>query len=167
MTTTARPITAKQRAFATTLLAERTHDLGPDFAEWTLETLTAAEASALIDGLLKAPRVKVASDAPDVPAGRYAIEVEGKLAFFKVDVPGPDSRWHGWVFVKQVAGDEQYPVKGARRATVLAGIAADPREAMLRYGREIGSCGHCGRTLTDEASREAGIGPVCAGKVGF
>jgi uncharacterized protein DUF6011 len=35
---------------------------------------------------------------------------------------------------------------------------------MVRYGQELGECGHCGRTLTDEASRAAGIGPVCASK---
>ncbi|MES2342166.1 MAG: DUF6011 domain-containing protein [Pseudomonadota bacterium] len=28
----------------------------------------------------------------------------------------------------------------------------------------MGECGRCGRTLTDEASRAAGIGPVCASK---
>ena len=30
-----------------------------------------------------------------------------------------------------------------------------------------GSCGHCGRTLTNEESRARGIGPICAGKMGW
>jgi len=29
------------------------------------------------------------------------------------------------------------------------------------YGTELGECGVCGRTLTDEKSRAYGIGPVC------
>lgn len=37
-------------------------------------------------------------------------------------------------------------------------------EAMLRFGRELGTCGHCGRDLTNEESRAAGIGPVCRTK---
>jgi hypothetical protein len=32
------------------------------------------------------------------------------------------------------------------------------------YGKLYGVCCKCGRTLTDEGSIEAGIGPVCAGK---
>jgi hypothetical protein len=38
--------------------------------------------------------------------------------------------------------------------------------AMAAYGREIGRCGRCHRTLTDEDSRAAGLGPDCASKMG-
>ena len=41
------------------------------------------------------------------------------------------------------------------------------RECAIAYGRELGVCGVCGRTLTDENSREAGIGPVCAVNMGW
>ncbi len=37
-------------------------------------------------------------------------------------------------------------------------------EVAQQYGRLYGVCCRCGRTLTDEGSIEAGIGPVCAGK---
>jgi Family of unknown function (DUF6011) len=48
---------------------------------------------------------------------------------------------------------------------MLAKIVMDGAEqASKRYGRELGNCGRCGRTLTDDASRAAGIGPVCASK---
>lgn len=103
----------------------------------------------------------------DVPAGRYAVEDNGTLKFYKVDVPGPESKWHGRTFVKVMASDTEYPVKGAGARRVLSLIARDPKAAMLRYGMEIGSCGHCGRTLTNEDSRAAGIGPICAGKMGW
>ncbi len=39
--------------------------------------------------------------------------------------------------------------------------------AMAAYGREIGRCGRCHRSLTDEVSRSEGIGPECAKKLGF
>jgi hypothetical protein len=98
-----------------------------------------------------------------VADGRYAVEEDGTLKFFKIS--NGTGRWDGYVFIDIQASDEHYAVKDRlRKASILALIAADPKEAMLRYGRELGQCGHCGRTLTDEASRAAGIGPVCASK---
>jgi hypothetical protein len=41
------------------------------------------------------------------------------------------------------------------------------RAAAVRYGQELEFCGCCGRHLTDETSRAAGIGPDCAAKYGF
>lgn len=37
----------------------------------------------------------------------------------------------------------------------------DPRTAGIRYGRHIGHCMKCGKTLTDNRSRYYGIGPDC------
>lgn len=101
-----------------------------------------------------------------VPAGRYAVDVDGKLGFFKVDRP-TEGRWAGYTFVKQMASDAEYPVRGQRKNLVLAAVAANPQAASMRYGREIGKCGVCGRTLTNDESRAAGIGPVCAQKMGW
>jgi hypothetical protein len=115
------------------------------------------------------PQAQVsAQPTTDVPAGRYAIENdEGTLGFFQVDRP-TEGRWAGYTFVKYQASDETYPVRDkAKRDRILSKIAQNVKEAMLTYGREIGACGHCGRTLTDEDSRNAGIGPVCAGKVSW
>lgn len=47
---------------------------------------------------------------------------------------------------------------------VLRSAAADPLSAAVRYGQATGNCSCCGRELTDPASIEAGIGPVCAEK---
>lgn len=47
---------------------------------------------------------------------------------------------------------------------LLLELEADPLEAAKKYGRESGRCCSCGRDLTDPASIEAGIGPVCAQK---
>lgn len=50
----------------------------------------------------------------------------------------------------------------AAMTTILRRILdAGPREAMIRFGREIGSCGDCGRSLTNATSRREGIGPKC------
>lgn len=49
----------------------------------------------------------------------------------------------------------------------LAIIAQDPREAAIRYGQRTGTCACCGRGLTNAASIELGIGPICADKWGL
>jgi len=49
----------------------------------------------------------------------------------------------------------------------LQTIARNPMEAAVRYGRQTGRCSCCGRELTNKASIEAGIGPICADKWGL
>jgi hypothetical protein len=151
-----------------------------------LETASAADVAAKVDWLETQPVAQrnEVQDQPlrkrtaqpngqnvpvEVPAGRYAVTGEdGTTKFYRVDRP-TEGRWVGYVFVKVQAGDDLYNVYNRQaRNTILAKIAADGvQEAMLRYGREIGNCGHCGRTLTNEESRAAGIGPVCRGKMGW
>jgi hypothetical protein len=167
--TTDRPITERQKAFIEKLLVER-DTTSTAYEGWTPEwyRATSPMASSVIDFLLTLP-VKGASSsaAPTVPAGRYAVETEeGHLAFYRVDCP-TEGTWAGRTFVKVQASDELHPVRGAAAASVLRKIAVDPAAASLRYGREIGSCGVCGRTLTDEDSRARGIGPICAEKTGW
>lgn len=110
-----------------------------------------------------------------IAPGRYAIEwydgdeSDGRtvVKFYKVDKP-TEGRWAGRTFVNVQASDEFYPVRNpSTRQEILTLIARDPKAAMLRYGQELGHCGHCGRTLTDETSRALGIGPVCRGKLGW
>lgn len=43
----------------------------------------------------------------------------------------------------------------------LREIEADPVEAAKRYGKLSGRCSCCGRDLTDPASIEIGVGPIC------
>jgi hypothetical protein len=104
----------------------------------------------------------------NVPAGRYAITgSDGQTVFVKVDRP-TEGQWAGRIFVKIQAGDDLHRTGRQVADALLAKIAADGvQDAMLRYGREIGSCGHCGRTLTNQESRDAGIGPVCRDKMGW
>jgi hypothetical protein len=99
---------------------------------------------------------------PRIKAGHYAIpDASGVLKFYEVATPSK-GKWVGWIFLSVQASDDRYPIKGqAERERVFRLIEQNPIEALRRYGQEIGRCGHCGRTLTDETSRKFGIGPVC------
>lgn len=144
-------------------------------AEAKLEAgITKKDASRWIERLQSLPRARKPktesrnSPLPDVPAGRYAVDnEEGKLTFYVVDRP-EEGRWAGWIFLSVMASDEKHPIKGfAAKRTILQKIAVDPAGASRRYGLEIGKCGVCGRTLTDEESRAYGIGPICREKTGW
>lgn len=169
MQTTAavRPLTEKQQTYLADLLAKINdpeqqanlrHMLNDLYVQ---RLLTPAEASRQITAL----RALVAHQAPyvapvvrnDIPVGRYAVEnAEGDLRFYRV-------RKDGSLVV--LASDTEHRVYGTAAAAVLDKIAeAGIDAAGRRFGREIGSCYRCGRTLTDEASRAAGIGPVCIDK---
>lgn len=160
------PATSRQIEYIVALAKHHGTVLPSDeqIADWTQ-----FKASEIIDWYLtnKGPLPRQ-SAAPalqaerEVKAGNYAIEFEGKLRFFQIDTPD-EGRWAGWTFVKEQASDDLWPVKGARKGEVLNAIA-DDEDALARYGRELGVCGACGRTLTDPESRELGLGPVCRNK---
>jgi hypothetical protein len=102
-------------------------------------------------------------DAQGVPAGRYAVEEDGTLKFFRVTEG--KGRWAGRTFLEIQASDDRYAVRNPeRRAAILKTIAEDLLDAERRYGQELGKCSRCGRTLTDETSRAYGIGPDCRNK---
>jgi Family of unknown function (DUF6011) len=108
------------------------------------------------------------TDFPEVPAGRYALlEEDGVTRFYRVNRP-EEGRWAGFTFLDIQASDDLHPIKDRdRKRAVLAAIQADPAGASKLYGVELGSCGVCGRTLTDETSRAYGIGPVCRERTGW
>lgn len=103
-----------------------------------------------------------------VPAGRYAVDGEDSTTdFYFVDF-ADSGDWKGCVFVTLHTGGGDQRMSPKASATILGKIVdAGARESSARYGRELGHCGVCGRELTNEASRELGIGPKCAGKMGW
>lgn len=130
--------------------------------------LTKAQASAFIDYLLTLP-MKERKHALDteVPAGRYAIDINDTLWFVKVDRP-EHGRWAGHTFVSRQLGSDDTRINRAQQRLVLETILKTGiRESAIRYGHELGECAICGRELTNESSRNAGIGPVCAAKNGW
>lgn len=165
MATTMVMATDRQRAYIATLAAERAVSLP---AGW-LDGIDRLGASRSIEKLLTLPRRAPApTTAPNstVPAGRYALDRDGAIRFYRVDRP-EEGRWAGYTFVRVQAGDNSWAIRGDEKAAVLAAIAADPQAASARYGQELGACGVCGRTLTDAESRTRGIGPVCAERMGW
>ncbi len=93
--------------------------------------------------------------------GRYAVDHEGVLKFYRVK----NGRKPGYVFLDVQASDDWHSIRNPRRITeILTLIAADELSAARRYGMELGKCSRCGRTLTDETSRAYGIGPDCRSK---
>jgi hypothetical protein len=102
-------------------------------------------------------------DAQGVRAGRYALVHTDGIKFYRITEG--KGRWAGRTFIEAQASDDHYPIRNAEaRQTILAAIAENPLEAEQRYGRELGHCSRCGRTLTDETSRAYGIGPDCRSK---
>lgn len=128
-----------------------------------------AAASRVIDALLALPDGAEATATPartstaQVDAGRYAlVDEDGAVKFYTVDRP-TEGRWAGYTFLNAMGSDERYPIRDRNaKAAIMAKIAADPGKAMRRYAAELGRCAYCGRELTDETSRAAGIGPDCA-----
>lgn len=101
-----------------------------------------------------------------------------KLAGFKFSEAPAHGRNAGALYVVRVS-DDQYLGKvldgkftrvrecdEATQAEVLA-VASDPHNAAIAYGRRTGNCAICGRELTNHASIDLGIGPICAEKYGW
>jgi hypothetical protein len=175
------PITEKQLNFVRSLVARK--DISKmvdeipsdqptlDGSPTDLEAMPKQAARFLIDALLglnDKPQAaeKVARQLPDVPAGYYAID--GNKGeddkFYRVDRP-TQGKWAGRTFLKVQASDDFHAVRNqAEVARVLLEIAVDSEAAQRRYGQKIGRCGVCNRTLTDDTSREMGIGPICRDK---
>lgn len=175
-TTMAAPVTARQLDYINDLIDER--DCGDqEVLKGQAKGLDKQTASRWITRLKELPKRHSALQTrgkpltqikSDVPAGRYAVTGEdGTTDFYRVDRP-TEGKWAGYVFVKLQLSDELQRVPLRNTQTILGKIAAAGiQESMERYGREIGHCGHCGRTLTNPESIERGIGPVCAGKMGW
>ena len=166
-------MTAKQDEFIRKLLTDRVVE--PEVLQRVTVQLNAGSmdtrtASQTIDFLLKLPKVfsgppPQEQNLPDVHEGRYALERDGTVKFYIVDRP-TEGKWAGRTFLSIQAGPEKFPVRNPiERISVLAQIDAAPQTAMLRYGQELGHCGHCGRELTDAESIMKGIGPVCEGRM--
>lgn len=170
----------RQAELMDSLIAQITdldEELGRAAGEWTANATAhggywtpgrEGTASAWISKMIaKVAELKAAAKvaAPAAPVtvedGRYAVEEDGVLRFFKVK----NGRRAGFVFLDIQASDEWHKISNVTRIRkIVALIAEDPKAAMVRYGHELGECGRCGRTLTDEASRAAGIGPICIDK---
>ena len=76
---------------------------------------------------------------------------------------------HGDQYQGKISGGKFHAGRDCLDDTPQAVVRAaqDPRGVAVQYGRDTGICACCGRTLTDPASIEVGIGPICAEKWGL
>lgn len=111
---------------------------------------------------------------PDGTTRAAALNEDGGLSFVRLDKV-TTGRWAGWVFVRAILGADEDRRLGAHRPgeadyagawpTVIRNVLADVPAAVVRYGLELGVCGVCNRTLTNEESRATGIGPICRARL--
>jgi hypothetical protein len=155
-----RPATAKQINFIKTLLAERpTADRSklphPD-------VMTTKDASNAIDWLMTLPKAeKAKATGPAITeAGMYM--KDGVIYKVQKAVHGS-----GHLYAKKLAGGETEDFYFEYAPGVVKNLTPADKmtlEQAKEFGALYGTCCVCGRTLTDEDSIEAGIGPVCAKK---
>jgi hypothetical protein len=103
---------------------------------------------------------------PEVPHGYYATPSatgNNDLDFWFVNVVTREGKWQGFRAVSRVIGGHA-PVRvpgAVRRAALKAIEATGYEKAQMTFAQELGRCYRCGKTLTDDTSRELGIGPKC------
>lgn len=128
--------------------------------QWNDGHLTRRRASDVIERLLALPKPGAAS-AAEAPEGMHRFggsiwkvqrSPESGRTYAKVLEESPETE-SGWTFTY---------VRGAQRNLTEATLLT--LEEAKEFGALYGTCCCCGRTLTNEASIAAGIGPICAEK---
>ena len=146
----------KQVEFIKRLTAERdTSRHGVRFDD--PENLTMLEARKIIDWLLTLPRQTAPGTTAELDAGIYFCD--GIVVKVQKAVHGS-----GHMYAKALdpeTGRFEYHTGLIRKLDASMKMTL---EQATQYGALYGVCCNCGRTLTDENSIEAGIGPVCAKK---
>ena len=97
--------------------------------------------------------------------GHYALAFEDDVRFYQITTD-EEGDWAGIPLVRMFVSDSLVALSGAARRDVLDRVAADPIAASALYGTQKKRCGVCHRKLTVKASRELGIGPKCAARLG-
>lgn len=125
-------------------------------AKWDTVPMGWAYTQAKRNAVIGVPVETVRDDVPD---GYYAYPSTGSndLAFVRV------SREGNRLVVKLVVGGHvDRPMPNSHIAGMLDRIVAfGITTAAETFARELERCYRCGRTLTDEISRQRGIGPEC------
>lgn len=151
--------TDKQVAFITKLTTEK---------DWTAAPVAPAvqavlggvpvsrkEASSIIEALLALGYATSKPKAVPVADGFYVLADN----IYKVQTSPNSGR--SYAKVLNANGSFNFVPGGIAK---LAKAEKLTLELAKKYGKLYGMCVICGRTLTDEESIAAGIGPICAGK---
>lgn len=75
----------------------------------------------------------------------------------------------GFTYLGKIKGGKFYKVSECDDETEaeVINVASNPHEAAKAYGDRTGRCSCCGHKLTNHASIDAMIGPICAQKYGW
>jgi hypothetical protein len=139
-----------QLNFIGTLVAEREYTQPVN-----VDTLTKSEASNLISELLSLPKRDAVKTV--VPVGFYILDE----TVYRV----VESKSSGNLYAKCLdthSGRWEYAPGAIKNLVDAPKLTV---EVAARMGARYGICMVCGRTLTAEDSVEAGIGPVCSGRL--
>lgn len=179
-------VTEKQISFINQLQAERRWEDIPAMvqkvelarAAWRNKCLDRQMASALIHDLGFMPEREVAPVIEEVSIeGMHRLD--GKIYKVQVAVHGSGRPYAKVLVTDQIGtcggcekcdGEDRCPVYSSRfeyAAGVVRRLSLETRLSLSEakeFGAVYGTCCVCSRTLTNEVSIEAGIGPICAGK---
>jgi hypothetical protein len=146
--------TEAQTRFLSTLMAERVHS----FSDVRLADISKSQASAMIEELLASPRLQTVTF--EATVGFYVRE--GQV--FRVQ----KSKNSGNLYAKALVTEEFGRAHWEYAPGVVKSLK-DSQRLTLDSARDLGLahgvCVICGRTLTNPESVDAGIGPICSGKL--
>jgi hypothetical protein len=140
-------------------------------AEWAAqraqETTQRVQAAPVVD---VAKIVDAFQRAQESGLKRFTLRFSG--AHFQVDRTDPSLIWiseggYGTAMYGRIAGGVFRPGRDASAEVVarIQAIAADPLAAGIAYAQVTSSCSVCGRHLENQDSVDAGVGPICSGRL--
>lgn len=132
-----------------------------------INAMNGSELSVFIREMLKQPKVvKVTWDCWEVvPPGRYALEDEdGDFKFYQVSKIINKDKPRIVYSLVGAPGDFRR-TRIYRADKILSRIAADTTAAFVAYGTRVGQCGVCNSPLTQQHTRERGVGDICWGRL--
>lgn len=130
-------------------------------------TISKRDASTMIEFLKGQPRVQVAE--VELEAGMYYREDTNEILKVYRAVHGSGKMVAKVLVLEEGPGAESNSGRFEYKGLASRFVKPEHRmtlEQAKAFGAIYGVCCQCGRTLTDEGSIEAGIGPVCARKFG-
>jgi hypothetical protein len=168
------PATDKQKGFAQKLL--RTRELHEDWEgtdDVKVDAMGKHTISRFIQAMIDQPYTKGEAwtlAEPSILAGYYALEDPedpAHIVFLQVKNEDEHNNPRRLYILAGAPGSfaKHRVYKSAQANSLMARIAQDPTAAFALFGQKVGKCGVCGSPLTDQDSRDRGIGPVCYGKL--
>lgn len=171
-----KPASEKQIAFLESLRASRTPSVDAEAVKAWAEQAGSAAVSKRIDWLKAQPVVagpissksqwqgQQAAPKEEPSDGIYYVEATNEI--YKVYKMVHGSGRQGVKRLEHNMDDHtgSFTYMGLAVKHLPADAVLMPLEKAKEFGKIYGFCVRCGRTLTDDESIAAGIGPICSGK---